>query len=345
MNKTLILAVVVVLIAASIFLIESGKPKIPAQANNSTQGVFKTVENLIYPKAPELAGLKGFINSDDKISISGNKGKVVLIDFWTYTCINCIRTLPYVTSWNEKYAKDGLVIIGVHTPEFEFEKDYSNVLKAVMEHGIKYPVVLDNDYATWKAFKNQYWPRKYLIDKDGFIRYDHAGEGGYEETEAKIVELLKESNKDAEMNTQAVNAESVDFRQIRSPEIYFGHQFRRQIIGNLPDIELSKEYEAKIPDDLQPNLAYVEGKWKNNLDNFELTSANGSIALVYSSKNVNIVAEGNCTLEVFLDNKPLNAVKIDGSKLYRLVEGTEYGVHTLRFDATGKFKIFTFTFG
>ena len=139
-------------------------------------------------KAPELAA-GSWINSQP-LSIADLKGKVVMVDFWTYSCINCIRTLPHMNAWQEKYADKGLIIIGIHTPEFEFEKNYANVKFAVEKYGIKYPVVQDNDYKTWRAYGNSYWPRKYLIDKEGNIRYDHIGEGGYEETEKVIQQLL-----------------------------------------------------------------------------------------------------------------------------------------------------------
>ena len=140
-----------------------------------------------YSVAKEITTPDGFINTDGKpVTIGEFVGKkVVLLDIWTYSCINCQRTTPYLNAWYEKYKDDGLVIIGLHTPEFEFEKVYQNVLDATNRLGIKYPVVLDNDYSTWNAYQNRFWPRKYLIDIDGFVVYDHIGEGAYEETETK----------------------------------------------------------------------------------------------------------------------------------------------------------------
>ena len=145
--------------------------------------------------APELRAVRGWINSKP-FTIESQRGNVVLVDFWTYTCINCIRTLPYLRSWHEKYADKGLVILGVHTPEFEFEKIRQNVIEAVRDFGIKYAVAQDNDYGTWRAFDNKFWPAKYLIDKDGYIRYTHFGEGAYEETEQVIRDLLSETGVD-----------------------------------------------------------------------------------------------------------------------------------------------------
>jgi len=145
-----------------------------------------------YDSAKEIVLPSGFINTQP-FNLADHIGKeVILLDMWTYSCINCQRTLPYVNTWSEKYKDQGLLVVGIHTPEFEFEKDIENVKDAVEKFGIKYPVVLDNDYGTWRAYSNRYWPRKYLIDIDGFIVYDHKGEGRYDETERKIQELLEE---------------------------------------------------------------------------------------------------------------------------------------------------------
>ena len=141
--------------------------------------------------APELRGTGAWINSEP-FTLASRRGEVVLVDFWTFSCINCKRTLPYLKSWNEKYADTGLVILGVHAPEFNFEKDIENVQEAVEEFGLLYPIVQDNEFSTWRAFSNRYWPTKYLIDKDGYIRYVHIGEGRYEETEQWIRDLLEE---------------------------------------------------------------------------------------------------------------------------------------------------------
>ena len=143
------------------------------------------------PSDVEFAGLASWINSEP-LTLEGLRGNVVLVDFWTYSCINCIRTLPYVKDWHAKYADDGLVIIGVHTPEFSFEKVRENVIEAAARFGLDYPIAQDNDFVTWRAFDNHYWPTKYLIDRDGAIRYTHIGEGAYEETERMIQQLLAE---------------------------------------------------------------------------------------------------------------------------------------------------------
>src|SRR5690348_5726655 len=142
-----------------------------------------------YGEAPEITGIDRWLNSEP-LTIGGLKGKVVLVDFWTYSCINCLRTLPYVTRWYDKYKDRGFVVIGVHTPELSYEKSTPNVQAAIRRFGIKYPVAQDNRYATWKAFDNAYWPAVYLIDRSGRIMLKHVGEGAYEETEQAIVSLL-----------------------------------------------------------------------------------------------------------------------------------------------------------
>ncbi|HET6726981.1 MAG TPA: thioredoxin family protein, partial [Nitrososphaeraceae archaeon] len=151
-------------------------------SNNGISSIKLSIDKSQFKKAPEFTGIASYINTN-ATQLSDLKGKVVLVDFWTYSCINCIRTLPYLVDWNHKYSDKGLVIVGVHSPEFEFEKNIDNVKQAVTRFGIKYPVLLDNDHGTWNAFQNSYWPRKYLVDSEGYIRYDHIGEGGYVETE------------------------------------------------------------------------------------------------------------------------------------------------------------------
>jgi len=173
------------------------EPRVAAEKKVPEEGPEDPAERVErkeaeFPRAAEIANPTGFVNTDG-ISIGENLGeRVVLVEFWTYTCYNCQNVQPYVNSWHEEYADDGLLVIGVHRPEFEFEKDRANVEEAVREAGIEYPVVLDNDSATWDAYDNRYWPAFYLVDADGFVRYKHFGEGAYEETEEKIRELLKE---------------------------------------------------------------------------------------------------------------------------------------------------------
>lgn len=325
------------------------------------------IDKSQFKLAPELAQVSNYINTNDPITLADLKGKVVLIDFWTYSCINCIRTIPYLNAWHEKYADDGLVIVGVHTPEFEFEKDYNNVKAAVEKFEIKYPVAQDNDKGTWKAYENRYWPRKYLIDNEGYIRYDHIGEGAYAETEKVIQSLLSE--RAAYMSVKPVfddsisnpeNAQSVNFRKIGTPELYFGYQFARAKLGNPEGFQPDQVVTYAIPENItiMPNRIYLQGDWKNNADHMELQGQAGRIVLWYSAKAVNIVAGGAGNLYISEDGQNLTGssrgsdvsekgeVTIDGQQLYNLATHDEYGTHQIVIDVIGEgFQVYTFTFG
>lgn len=331
------------------------------------------IDKSQFKLAPELAQISGYINTD-LVTLADLRGKVVLIDFWTYSCINCIRTIPYLNAWYEKYADDGLVIVGVHTPEFEFEKDYDNVKAAVEKFGIKYPVAQDNDKGTWKAYENRYWPRKYLVDNEGYIRYDHIGEGSYAETEKVIQSLLLEraaymgiTNTTTPLDqsiSNPKNAQSVNFGRIDTPELYFGYQFARAPLGNPEGFRPDQTVKYTIPEDtttILPNRIYLDGGWKNNADHMELQSETGRVVLSYSAKAVNIVAGGSSGSVLYIseDGSSLTGsssrgvdvsedgtIAIDGQKLYNLAMHENYGKHQLVINVKGKgFGIYTFTFG
>jgi thiol-disulfide isomerase/thioredoxin len=331
-----------------------------------------SIDKSQFRKAPEFMDVSGYINTSP-ITLKDLKGKVVLVDFWTYSCINCIRTLPYLVDWNAKYADKGLVIIGVHTPEFEFEKNMENVKAAVQKFGIKYPVFQDNDKGTWNAYDNRYWPRKYIIDSEGYIRYDHIGEGGYAETEKVIQTLLAEratlqGSQTLDINSSALsspaNIQSVDFSKVNSPELYFGYQFARDVLGSPEGFKPDQVVNYSIPSsDLKANVIYLQGEWKNNPDNLELVGDSGKIALAYSAKSVNIVAGGSGQAKVSEDGiQSVSAnstnstrgsdldsggtVSIDGQRLYNIATHPNYGNHYIVLDVMGKgFQAYTFTFG
>jgi thiol-disulfide isomerase/thioredoxin len=175
---------------------------------------------------PELSGADQWLNSPP-LSRDQLKGHVVLVDFWTYSCINCLRTLPYIRAWADRYKDSGFIVLGVHTPEFAFEKDPANVRQAVKELHVTYPVPLDNEYAIWKAFNNQFWPADYLIDATGRVRFHHFGEGKYAETEGHIQQLLKESHTqltfNGDTNVAAAGTEAPPDSDVQSPETYVGY--------------------------------------------------------------------------------------------------------------------------
>jgi thiol-disulfide isomerase/thioredoxin len=326
---------------------------------------------LRYPQAPELVSPDGYINTPrlssgqaGPITIGEFRGKnPVLIDIWTYSCINCQRTLPYLRSWYEKYEDKGLVIIGVHTPEFAFEKVQANVEKAVADFGLNYPVVLDNDYKTWNAFGNRFWPRKYLIDIDGYIVYDHAGEGQYEEAERAIQKVLEEraARLGSDMGAVAISKPQgvveVDYTQLRSPEIYFGSA-RNERLGNGKQ-GVAGTQTLEIPSSIVGNTLYLGGVWNLTPEYAQSMSRGAKIVFKYGAKNVYFVARADAptVLKVMRDGEMLGSargtdVSVDGTvtvgadRLYHLVGDTEYGVHTLEIEIEeAGLEAYTFTFG
>ncbi len=307
-----------------------------------------------YTLAPDLSSIDGYINTNSlPITISQYKGKkVVLLDIWTYSCINCQRTIPYLNEWYKKYEDNGLVIIGLHTPEFAFEKIQKNVEKAVTDFGIKYPVVLDNDFSTWRAYENQYWPRKYLIDIDGFIVYDHAGEGQYAETEKQIQKALSELNyrlnKDVEISkdiSKPSNVTAVDSSKVNSPETYFGSA-RNSLFAN-GNSGTSEEQSLTIPKIITANKLYLGGTWNITPEYAENKNA-GSILFKYEAKNVYITTGSpqGVEIEIYKDDVFVKKVTITDESLYQLIGDADYEKHTLRIVIPkAGLQAFTFTFG
>jgi thiol-disulfide isomerase/thioredoxin len=343
---------------------------------NLDKNKFMNIDKSQFQKAPDLTQIAGYINTPNNnqpIHLADYKGKVVLVDFWTYSCINCIRTIPYLNDWYSKYADKGFVIIGVHSPEFEFEKNYDNVKTAVQKFGIMYPIVLDNNLGTWNAYGNQYWPRHYLIDAQGYIREDHIGEGGYAETEKTIQSLLAERAaldgfKQISFSTKTastINPKSlqyIDLSKQTTPEIYLGYNYARSPLGNSQNFEPEQTVTYTIPSNtnLQPNIVYLDGQWKNNRDNIELQGNSGSIILTYYAKAINIVASGKGQTGIVTEDGnskiPIKSIGTDldkdgkfilnGQKLYNLALHDSYGVHSIIINVKGKgFQLYTFTFG
>jgi thiol-disulfide isomerase/thioredoxin len=341
--------------------LETSQTPITTEVNN--QSSLDKIDKSNFKKAPELVGIANFINTTPEQLAKNIKGKVVLYDFWTYSCINCIRTIPYITAWNEKYADDGLLIIGVHSPEFEFEKDFNNVKMAVEKYGIMYPVVMDNEMKTWKAFENRYWPRKYITDSEGYIRYDHIGEGDYEQTEKVIQKLLEERAANLGINVAAeeplVSIKEFEHTSLRTPELYFGYDFAtgRNQLGNLEGFIPGKDVEYVIPKDLQLHNYYLEGTWKNLEGSMKLVSEEGIIKLPYYAKEVNIVAANEANLRILIDGEPITSkyagsdvisgkVHIAEAGLYNIIKSDEAARHILEISVSDPgFEIYTLTFG
>ncbi len=301
------------------------------------------------PVAPEIINPSGFINTNgEPVTIKQFRDKkVILLDVWTYSCINCQRTLPYIKAWYEKYKDRGLVVIGLHTPEFSFEKVKSNVEDAVKKFGLNYPVVMDNDYSTWTAYGNQYWPRKYLISVDGEIVYDHIGEGNYEETEKAIQEALNELNDKFTVAglTEPEGQILYDPNKIKSPEIYFGSNRNKHLSNGKNGV--SGVQSLVFPENKKNNELYLSGTW-NFYPEYATNLGPGEIFFRYNSKNVYIVSSSakGITVGVYVDGVKLKDLEIKSNNLYNLVDGLDYGEHDLeiRVPEAG-LEVFTFTFG
>ena len=338
---------------------------------NSLANISENIQNQInidktgFKTAPDLVGIAHYLNTTPEELKEEMKEKVVLYDIWTYSCINCIRTLPYITAWDDKYSDQGLLIVGVHSPEFEFEKDPENVMMAIDKHGINYPVVMDNEMETWKAFENRYWPRKYIADHEGYIRYDHIGEGDYEKTEQVIQNLLKERAASLGIQTATaaslVDIEEFEHTLFRTPELYFGYEFaqNRNQLGSHEGFQPGRTVSYDIPEKIELHKFYPTGDWKNHSDSMELVSDEGTIQLLYNAKEVNIVTENKAQIEILVDGKPLpleysgkdvktggNVLSVSEPNLYNIINNEESSSHVLELKIKGKgFQIFTFTFG
>lgn len=335
---------------------------VPLPQDAGTRARMKAV---LYPLAPEITDPSGFVNTGGApITFAQFRGKkVVLVDIWTYSCINCQRTLPYVKAWYDKYHDQGLEIISIHTPEFGFEKVQSNVEKAVADDDIKYPVVLDNNYGTWNAFGNSYWPRKYLIDTDGYIVYDHAGEGDYDGTEQAIQKALSERAQilgapaPAQGVVAPVDVVTPDMGALGSPETYFGSA-RNTYLGNgTAGVSGAQTLTAPLLPVL--NALYLSGQWNFAPEYAETTQSGAKIIYTYKARDVYFVASSaaGALLQVLVDGKPAGAyagadvsadglLKVQTNRLYKVLHGSDYGQHTLELRLkSGGLQAYTFTFG
>ena len=264
---------------------------------------------------PSLGGASGWLNSQP-LTKDGLRGKVVLVDFWTYTCINWLRTLPYVRAWAGKYKEHGLVVIGVHTPEFRFEKDVDNVRRAVKDRKIDFPIAIDNDYAIWRAFDNHYWPALYIIDAQGRIRHHQFGEGGYEKAERIIQQLLAEAgfsgigDQLAAVDARGVEAEA-DWADLKSPENYLGHARTENFVSPGGAV-LDKPRVYAAPARVKLNDWALSGDWTVKRDAVVLNKANGRIAYRFHARDLHLVmgpaARGaSVRFRVLIDGQPPGA--------------------------------------
>jgi thiol-disulfide isomerase/thioredoxin len=289
--------------------------------------------------APGFTGISHWINSPP-LSMEKLRGKVVLIDFWTYSCINCLRTLPHLKSWWAKYQDKGLVIVGVHSPEFDFEKKTANVEAAVKKYGIGWPVAQDNAMATWNAWNNRYWPAEYLIDQHGNVVMHHFGEGHYMETENAIRKLL-----DLEPMTHE-DVAAANLSRVGSPEMYLGSRRVRNMANPITPLFLSHDYKA--PARLDLNKYALQGSWRMRGEYAQLTGDSGEIRLHFKSGKLHMVASSDqpVTLSITVDGNKQPSVTVQQSRLYTLFDSDNYNDHVVTIKIPKKgFKAFTFTFG
>jgi cytochrome c biogenesis protein CcdA/thiol-disulfide isomerase/thioredoxin len=320
----------------------------------------KDTSNLprLFP-APAIQGTQEWFNTPGNrpldLATLRRQNRVVLIDFWTYTCINCIRTLPQLKAWDEKYRDSGLTIIGVHTPEFPFEKDASNVRGAIAQNGLKYPVVQDNDYATWTAYSNQYWPAKYLIDANGQVRYVHFGEGEYAKTERAIRSLLAEAGEGGLGGMAGTRADTPE--GVATPETYLGAA-RAERFTNGAIREGVHDYGRGAPKSLPPSHLAYRGKWGIAQDG-AVAGPGARLFLNFHAREVYLVLgspDRTRKMKVLLDGRAIGAgvagpdvrgstVTVGGQRLYRLVSLPRSGDHRLELRPANGVRGYAFTFG
>ena len=303
-------------------------------------GLINPLETPYY--APEFAGIEAWLNSEP-LTMASLKGKVVLVDFWTYSCINCVRTLPYITELDRKYRDKGLVIIGVHSPEFEFEKNKKNVAAALVQHGIKYPVALDNRLDTWTNFKNLYWPAHYLINKQGQVVYTHFGEGHYGETENNIRFLLgldKVEEKEPEIATGS---------REQTPETYLGSS-RTMNFASPEKMLVGDTQTYSFPEILPKNHWAISGKWKVEDERIIAAESKAKLRFNFTAGKVFLVlgTESNnpINVSVMLNGKQINNMNVNQHTLYQLInqEVSKQGLLEITAKSAG-LEAYAFTFG
>jgi cytochrome c biogenesis protein CcdA/thiol-disulfide isomerase/thioredoxin len=292
-----------------------------------------------YGAAPNFHGISRWLNSKP-LSIESLRGHVVLVDFWTYSCINCLRTLPHLEQWYRAYHSRGFVIVGVHTPEFAFEHDYGNVRDAVKRLGVRYPVGMDNGYATWNAYQNQYWPAEYLVDQRGEVRHLNFGEGDYGTTEKDIRLLLQAGG--ARSLATARAEPNLTPNEVTTPESYLGYSRLDRYSGPqiVPNTPHSYTFPRSLPQD---HLAYA-GSW--TVDAERVVSGTGArLRLHFQARNVYIVLGGHGAVKASVDGRPVGTIKVDGDRLYTVVSSGRPRNALLELAFTPGVNAYSFTFG
>jgi cytochrome c biogenesis protein CcdA/thiol-disulfide isomerase/thioredoxin len=295
--------------------------------------------------APELAGINGWLNTPGgaPLSLAALRGKVVLIDFWTYSCINCQRTLPHLRAWDQAYRDHGLVIIGVHTPEFAFEHDPANIAAQSAALGVHYPVAIDNDYATWNAYENQYWPAEYLVDPSGVVRHESFGEGEYGTTEELIRQLLAERSPETQLPPATEIPDATPSGAGQTPETYLGYQYAPlHVSGPAPTPGRPADY--RFPATVDPDTFALSGSWTSGAE--ALTSGpNGGLEINYQANRVYLVLGGEGSVTVRSGGGRTSVLDVSGvPKLYQLPTNGD-SRSTLVLSFTPGVQAYDFTFG
>jgi cytochrome c biogenesis protein CcdA/thiol-disulfide isomerase/thioredoxin len=326
-----------------------------AAAGAPAEGADEALDLPVLGRAPEFVGNEHWFNTpgDRPLTLRGLRGRVVLVDFWTYTCINCIRTFPYLKAWDARYRKDGLTIVGVHTPEFPFERDAANVEDAIERNEIRYPVAQDNEQQTWNAYANQYWPAEYFIDARGRVRYVHFGEGEYGEKERVIRALLAEAGK--EVGGATADGHGLHpAAGVTTPESYLGSARANGFVNGLLTPGL---HDFSAPAEVPPDRLAYRGRWR--IEPESATAAGGSLELNFGARHVYLVlgtSDGKPRrVRVYLDGRPIGAaagadvrgggVTVRSQRLYDLVDLPAVGHHVLRLQPQPGVMGYAFTFG
>lgn len=270
------------------------------------------------------------------LTLRGLRGRVVLVDFWEYTCVNCIRTLPYVQEWHRRYEPHGLTVIGVHAPEFSFSRTGEAVRHAIDEFGLTYPVLLDNDFQTWQAFANRAWPAKYLVDAAGYVRYSHTGEGCYGETEKAIQTLLRE--RESNLALPPVNAPDEPAGGVcerPTPELYLGYQRGRAVNQNIVEDRMA---EYSWAGESAADLPEWNGCWRITREYAE-AGERAQVRLAYGAAQVNAVMAGTGQVRW-----PGGEVEVTRPRMYTLIAGSEFQRGLLQLDVEGGVQMYAFSF-
>ncbi|WP_336660153.1 cytochrome c biogenesis protein DipZ [Leucobacter sp. USHLN153] len=297
--------------------------------------------------APSIKGIESWFNTpnDEGIKLDELKGKVVLIDFWAYSCINCQRSIPHVVAWDEAYRDAGLEVIGVHSPEYAFEKERANVIAGAKDFGITYPVALDNNLSTWTNYRNRYWPAHYLIDAEGTVRHISFGEGNYETTEKLIRELLADAQPDAELPDETDVTDETPELGTTTPETFLGSSKDRNFAG--PGPYGAGESEFSFADQQKPDTFALQGTWNVDTQFATPTSeAGGDVRLEYRGQEVRAVLAGSGTIEASVEGGDAKATDVDGTpRSYRLVAEEDPDSGTLELHVPQGVQVYSFTFG